>query len=274
MNWNRFNEGDLKRTAAVTMVVDHATLCFLERVIDPETGSIMLFTSQQLYIADRIGRAIGRQAFVIFAFCLVEGFFHTRNRGKYLLRLLLAAAVSELPFYLLNYTGEVGSWQTRSLNTLVTLSMAFAAMWLTETIAMRYIRAAVATGKEPSDGEMTACLWPKRAENKVWLRTIAAAACVLGICLAAKWLNTDYGVMGIAVVMIFYVLRGIPFAGPVTVLVLLGSWNWMEFFAAPACLMLCMYNGEKGKGGKAFFYVFYPLHLLILWGLRMVIAGY
>ena len=103
------SETILKRIAVIAMLVDHAAVIFLERAVQPGTGLMLAVSSDFLYRLDRILRAVGRQAFPIFVFCIVEGFFHTANRGKYLGRLFAAAAVSQLPFYLMNNTGPVGS---------------------------------------------------------------------------------------------------------------------------------------------------------------------
>ena len=43
--------------------------------------------------------------------------------------------------------------------------------------------------------------------------------------------------------------------------------EWMEIFAAP--LMLC-YNGERGKGSKYLFYIFYPSHIYLLYALSVI----
>ncbi len=240
------NRGNLKRLAAATMLVDHITLAFLERIPDEGTGWVLALSSDLLYAIDRLGRGIGRQAFVIFAFFLAEGFVHTGNRKRYLLRLILTAAAAALPFHLLFFTGPIGGTLHDSANTMVTLCLGLLAMWAVEL---------------------------GRKKGKPWSRILAACGAAL-CCLAAQVLPSDYGAMGVAAVLIFYLFRGIPYAGPAIVYVTMSLWNGSEIFALPGCVLLCLYNGEKGRSSGRFFYLFYPLHLLAIWIVRRMIVGY
>ena len=76
----------MKVIAMVSMVTDHIALYFLKD--DTFLYGVM--------------RCVGRIAFPVFAFLIAEGFTHTRNRMRYFLTLLGFAAVSELPWHLLN----------------------------------------------------------------------------------------------------------------------------------------------------------------------------
>lgn len=282
----------LKRIALVCMVIDHVTLAFLERVILPSTGELAALSSERLFCLDRIGRAIGRQTFPIMIFFLAEGFRHTGNRWKYGGRLLVTAVVSELPFHLLLYTGSVGSRQTVSRNTVWTLLLGYLAVWLTDAVFGRWCL------RDPGEEKAS----PGRTEGRQLAGAAAALLICAGLYCCAEWLNTDYGGIGVAAAVLCYLLRGIPGAGPLAMLVLLGSCNEYEWFALPGCVLLCLYRGEMYPNGRQegrqeqltqqgeaqhgrrenrirqwlsrySFYLFYPLHLFLLWGLRVLLAG-
>ena len=80
----------LKIIEMVTMLIDHIGAAVLARMI--------IAGNADLYDAYRTLRMIGRIAFPIFCFLLIEGFQHTKNAKKYAERLFLFAAISEIPF--------------------------------------------------------------------------------------------------------------------------------------------------------------------------------
>ena len=257
------SETFLKRIAVLTMLVDHAAVIFLERTLDAETGVMLAGSQDALYYTDRILRAVGRQAFPIFAFCIAEGFFHTRSRGRYLARLAGVSVLSQLPFVLMNNAGPVGSGLPVSLNTMTTLSLGLLLVWLVELLL------------KPEEGSL--------AGTEGFFRAALAVAAVAGAYRLAQMLRMDYGGMGVTAVLLFYLLHGMPRLAPAAVWLWLGCGDAHEWFALPGCLLLYLYDGTRGTEGmspekkrreKYFFYFFYPMHLLILWGIRRAIWGY
>ncbi len=81
------NSFHLKMIAIITMLIDH-------------TAAVLIPSNTVLWL---VMRCIGRLAFPIFVFLLVEGFYHTRDVKKYLLRMGAFALLSEIPFDLAFY---------------------------------------------------------------------------------------------------------------------------------------------------------------------------
>ena len=97
---------DLKLLAMAAMLVDHMGYLFFPQA--------------------RWMRCVGRLAFPIFAFQIAEGWYRTRDRKKYTLRLLICAVVSEVPFDLaFSGTPVDAGYQ----NVLWTFFIAAAALW-------------------------------------------------------------------------------------------------------------------------------------------------
>ena len=74
----RLNSYQLKCIAIITMLIDH-----IGAVLFPE---------------NLVLRYIGRISFPIFCFLLAEGFYHTKNVKKYMMRLAVFAVLSEIPY--------------------------------------------------------------------------------------------------------------------------------------------------------------------------------
>ena len=89
---------ELKTFAAICMLIDHTAAILVGRlryatfvVTDPQTAQ---FIDRLYYYMRRVGRL----AFPIFCFLLIEGYFHTRDVRKYAGRLFAFAIISEFPF--------------------------------------------------------------------------------------------------------------------------------------------------------------------------------
>lgn len=190
-------------------------------------------------------RVVGRLAFPIFAFMLVEGFVHTSNRKKYLLRLGIFALVSEIPYRIFTY-GFYG-WPTVLSfswgNIFFELLIIFGALW---------------------------CLEEGKAKNKLFY--IGAA----GLAVLAEVLGTMYGAYGVLMAAAFYIFRERRWAGMVCLAVLsvlycMHQGYWMQIFAVAAVVPLYLYNGERGQRLPRYFcYGFYPVHLLAIYGLYLL----
>ncbi len=235
----------LKRTAIGSMLLDHTGYVLVWQAYLAALGTGAAEGWYALYVLLRLA---GRLAFPIFCFLLTEGFFHTRSRGRYALRLGLFALVSEVPFDLA-FRGTL--WAADYQNVFFTLLLGLLALWAWDGLSRR--------------------LPPAPA----WALGLAAAA----LCgLAAEGLETDYGAFGVALIFNLGVCRaltaprdGIAHAllpAAVGALTVLGYCvledNWIECAALFGLVLTLLYSGARGRGGKWGFYLFYPLHLLAL----------
>ncbi len=241
----------LKFIAVITMMTDHFGAGVLGRYLAAaglysldmsDTSAISLWLEQNaaLYWAYNIMRMIGRIAFPIYCFLLVEGFEHTKNRVKYAQRLLLFAVISEIPFDLL-FKGKILEFGYQ--NVFFTLFCGLAVMmglsWTAEHMDSKKITSSL-----------------------VSLGIIAAGMAV------AQLLKTDYAAIGVVCITVLYLFRKKKVrqiaAGCVVFL-------W-ELTAPLAFVPIAFYNGKRGLKLKYFFYLVYPVHLLLLYLLCMVLG--
>ena len=204
---------------------------------------------------------IGRIAFPIFAFLLVEGYFHTRNLKNYVLRLLFFAVISEIPFNLMYSSSVVFPFHQNVIWTLLI------GLWMIHL-----------NEKARSTGKTSVRIWG------------TVGTILLGIVLGFVTF-ADYNAAGVLTILLFYFFRGrnwwccagqlagmyylnfqmlrglvyeIPLAGRILVFPQQG-------LAILALILIWLYRGQKGYSAKWFqqlCYWFYPAHMILLWLIR------
>lgn len=240
----------LKLIAIVAMLIDHIGAVILQRVLI-NNGLLALDHSNiekamdflqnsgllPLLIVFLIIRLIGRLGFPIFCFLLIEGFTYTRNVWKYAFRLLLFAFISEVPFDLAT-SGFL--FTTHYQNVFFTLFLGLCAL-----IAIKFIE-------------------EKFSSNAVIKYLLIVPSAIL-FMVAAHFLNTDYGAMGVLTIVVMYLLRNNKVSEMTWGCVILTAMSLMEVTAFFTLIPISKYNGERGLNLKYVFYAFYPVHLIILY---------
>lgn len=188
-------------------------------------------------------RILGRVSFPIFAFFVAEGYVHTRNVRKYMLRMAVFAVITE-PVFDYAFFGRL---TTEHQNVMVTFLVALIGLGIRDKI------------------ENIKC------DTSIELyKKIAVVFILLAFLLVAEYSNTDYGCYGVILVYIYYMLHNRFIEKHIWAsLLLIFGWTGIQQYSAISTIPLMMYNGKRGIGMKYLFYVFYPLHLLVLY----VIAG-
>lgn len=228
LNFNKFkifSGSFLKLIAIVTMVIDHSAEIIFSQY-DFMFEPLISIGSIEV-TGYYILRKIGRLSFPIFCFLITEGFIYTRNRKKYGAILLIFALISEIPFDLM--VSENWFYLGKQ-NIYFTLFFGFLCLAVFEKI-----------NSEP-------------------YKFLA----LLIICATAMILKTDYGLRGVILILLIYVLRKKPAVQAIVAYPILSG----GLCAFAAFLPINMYNGKRGfiKGNifKYAIYVFYPLHIIIL----------
>ena len=285
----------IKLLALVTMVIDHSAYYLY--------GSSLI--GHGLYFAMRTA---GRIAFPLYAFLLVNGFEKTSDRGKYLSRLVLFAAVSQLPYTV------VFSYENYSLSAVsgfallwpwyvvVPAMLAVCAVWyfcvrrdasvisLAAAFALAVVQLSAGgvclLGFETNvfytlavslAGMSVLAMLANRPANIGQTLACLAAFIICALCILP---HSDYGWYGFALMMLLWMSRrSKPMQAAVLLLWSYAEYavyihNWAYFAAAAlAVIPVLLYNGRRGRPVKLFFYMIYPLHLAVFGMLVLVSAA-
>ena len=288
----------LKLAAVITMLIDHTAFLLLGRGWLPAlaeqlrllaaTGSgirqpayaTLLASYQNWVLVYRAMRTMGRVAFPIYAFLLVEGYCHTRDWRRYGVRLGIFALVSEVPFDLVT-TGSMFSPMVQNV-------------FFTLLIGLLTLKALDFLGNpSASPGQSSRSAFPGQPSQPVspgpssqptfqayqsgMTGSLLRAAVLVGALYLAWYLHTDYDCGGILLILVFYYFRAWRqrgcFIGLFWMMCVSGTWYYLPGYMASFGL-IWLYNGQRGWQPwpwKMAYYLFYPLHLLALYGIYVVL---
>lgn len=263
----------LKLVAITTMLIDNIGALVLRFVIMKMSAEGA--STEGLEILYSLLRGIGRIAFPLFIFMLLEGFYFTHSRAGYLLRLSIFAILSEIPFDMgFNYRGSglggiewfgaaTGDPSYLSVpeytyqNVFFTLAMGFVLIWIMEQLLNLHMPDPIVTAEA----------------------IIRYGSCFAAIYLfykVANTINCDYAGAGIMAIAMGYLVhrtgnKALAFVVVVLMLTVLSSIT--EVYAIVSLPLILCYHGDKGFNiNKWFFYFFYPGHLLVLAIIRILVV--
>ena len=214
----------LKIISFITMIIDHIGIIF--------------------YPSNDIFRIIGRISFPIFCFFIVEGYFHTKNIKKYLIRILLLGIISELIFDLVFYNQY---FYLERQNTCFELFMGLLTIYIFDKLISKY--------------------------------KVLPIILVFISIIVSSLLRLDYSYKGIILIFCFYLVNKFDLSKIKRILYISLSitiFFFISIISKPNInylgIFLCLpflltYNGKIGYNNKFIkylFYFLYPLHLLIL----------
>lgn len=236
MKFGIFSNNVLKIIACITMLIDHM--------------GVVLFPKLMIL------RIIGRIAFPIFAFLLAEGCYYTRNKIRHLLVISGFAVVMQVVLFLATRMTDFSIFIHFSIAVLLCLVI---------DVIEKFIR-----------------------ERKVIVSIALVLSFVISVIMLilidknTTYFSSNYGIYGIFVPVVLYIIRKYikHVHLLVSILIICLSMVLMHFFTVwmyqlygmIACVFILLYNGKKGKYNlKYLFYIFYPLHLVVLYAIALIL---
>ena len=190
-------------------------------------------------------RIIGRLAMPIFAFMIAEGCKYTRNKKKYFGMVFGLGAVCQAVYYFFD--------SSLYLSILITFSLSILMIYALQS-------------------------WNQK---KTALSGLVFITCVLAVYWLNRFLTIDYGFWGCMLPVFASLPQGTRYDSRSVSTTLLGlgliplalDLGGIQIFSLLALPLLYAYNGKRGQLNlKYFFYIFYPLHLVVLEGIAILMS--
>lgn len=194
---------------------------------------------------------LGRISFPLFAFQITQGYQYTKNLKKYILKLLIWGCISQIPFMLFLSTFQTGN-DIYVLNIFFTFILGIFAI-----------------------------LCYDKLNNKV-----LAILLVIFISFIGHILQVDYGAFGILLIFCFYLFQNKKAYLCLSTIILsimqyipkiidtpqfISHYALCAFFTCLSLIFICTYKNEEGPKVKYLFYLFYPLHMFVLYLLHLAL---
>lgn len=200
---------------------------------------------KELFPEFKILQIVGRIAFPVFAFMIAEGCCYTRNKRSYFLKISGLALGCQLVYFI----AERSFYQ----NVLVTFSLAVLTIFLIEFVK-------------------------KRKDALSYVLLIADAALIIFLCFflpdIVRGFHIDYGIFGLMLPVAVYLAPNKAsklIALTVFLIMLSTDLGGIQWFSLISVIVLALYNGNRGKINlKYLFYVFYPLHLALIYLVKIL----
>ena len=232
----------LKILALITMTIDHVGVVLLPQYV--------------------ILRIIGRLTYPIFAYMVAEGCFYTHSKKRYLGGIFALGLVCQLGFFI-----AMGSLEQSILTSFVLAIITIYALQLADS-RRDFIGVLALIGALALDGFV---------------------ALALPVILAGTDFSIDYGFWGILLPAFCYAPRiffkkaldkqrlrlmlACATLGIVLVCIQMNDWlGGIQWFSLFAIVPLACYNGKRGTWPlKYLFYIYYPAHLVAIWGIALLL---
>lgn len=224
---------------------------------------------------------LGRPVLPIFIFMCAEGFYHTRSRKRYISLLFIGAVIMNIGNLVLGHAirivPDIPEHGVELINN-VFVTMLMLALYL---LFIEMVRTGI---KEKKPGKIAGgiglMLVPIAVTAVLMILMYSIDYSVtpifnIAFLIIPNLLTGDGGFPVVLLGIAFYYLRKWRWA-QMALLAVYGALHfytgmgsgyniqWMEVFAI---IPLLFYNGQRGKGSKYFFYIFYPAHI---WGLYTI----
>ena len=250
------NGNMLKIFALIAMTIDHiGFICFPD---------------------DLTWRYIGRLAFPIFAYMIAEGCYYTKNKKRYVGLIFAIGVLCQIVAYVSEHTWYMCIMITFTLSVLVIFALQKAIPDMNRSPESRNCGSDV-----------------RAAVNPLWcvITALAAGACAfitfgLPEILSETDFTVDYGFFGVMLPVVVYApnlfMKTKGAVCRMVQILILGVWlipvwqtvSKIQWFALFALIPLLFYNGERGKLNlKYLFYIYYPVHLLLIEVIWMICTG-